>query len=76
MKEKQKGSCVSFLARGGESPKNAGQCSEGQESAYTSAGARDQDAVHNAVSHFPAHPTSTPSPLSEEEGQKPLWTDS
>ena len=73
MKEKQKGSCVNFLARGGESPKNAGQCSEGKESAYTSAGARDQDAVHNAISHFPACPA--PSPLSEEEGQKPLWTD-
>lgn len=41
IKQKQKGFYVSFLARGGESPKNARQCSEGKESAYTSAGARD-----------------------------------
>ena len=64
-----------FPSKGRRISKERRTVLRGKESVYTSAGARDQDAVHKAVSHFPARPTSTPSPLSEEEGQKPLWTD-
>ena len=65
IKQKQKGSCVSFLARGRKSPKNARQCSEGKESSYTSAGARDYGRSSQRWQSLPCSPTSIPSPFSK-----------